>query len=646
MLRYESIHLETLPRALPAQDYQLLSQPASNSLADLAVPRAEASSEKNVENKTLSANRGTLTRLAGALCDYITDTAYVALWLAPKTLFRASWPLTSVMLGFSALEGFTAWAVSWSGARLVDLLGGQGSSAVSNNVVISAGLLAVGATVLQSWIKNQLENLNSQLGIKTRARFNDDLANGVRNTNELNCQPEHKKLVDSSEIQSWVPVGLPRILSDLIGSTSVFSVMTLSIALQAPTSLRVIVLLMVAPKAVALAINTSRYAKDMFANQTENAFMRETKPALFNIEQASSLKRATLYEKLLSAFTDARNRVYRAESGRYSQMLGFNLLGDLVLGVGLWMTFKELFLSAPRPLGEKLFLFGVVYQVYKAAVSILDRVGGIKRAGVLLRMWSNFNGAVQVAESLPLSGKAVGFNLRDVTLRGIKTKKELSNIPNCEIAPGSVVFIIGDSDSGKSTMLQLFLGNTEAMQSGSMDVTIDGQRMSLADFAKRRLVDGVGILEQVHPQANQLPILEVLGFKDADDPMLKELLQLFNVDESVRERMTDTLDLKNWSSSQQGILFLIAALNKGDALILLDEPRLSADEVVPKILQARQMVARSRSAESHLPTMIVALGRAPELTEEVTGLLGDIEPILITLGRSAPPTCDDSQKNP
>lgn len=618
MLRYEPIHLEHL------KAYTVNHLPA-NSHADLNAlnyPSSDSYAAEHLEANTPSASRKAFSKLASALYDYIADTAYVALWLAPKTLFTASWPLTAVMLGLSAVEGFTAWAVSWSGTRLVDVFNDQGSAESVKEIATVAGLLAVGAIVLQSCIKNQLENINSQLGIKTRARFSDDLASGVLNTSELDYQPKHRKLVDSSESQSWVPVGLPRILSDLIGSTSVFSVMTLSIALQAPPSLRMIVLCMVAPKAVALAINTSRYAKDMLANQAENAAMRETKPPLFTVDKASSLKRANLYKNLLGVFVAARNRVDRAESGRYNQMALFNLTGDLVLGAGLWMTFQELFLSAPRPLGEKLFLFGVVCQVYKAAVSILDRVGGIKRGGVLLRMWSDFNGVVRVPEPLSLKGQPIGFTLRGVVLRGIKTGKKLSNIPDCEIASGSVVFIIGDPDSGKSTMLQLLLGDTRAMEKGSIDVTISGRSMSVKGFAEKRIVDGFGILEQVHPQVSNMTINDFLGFSETNDPLLKELLDLFNLDHSFRDRMGEVLELATWSASQQGILFLIAALNKGESLVLLDEPKLKGDELIRKILKAREIIARAKCLPS-LPTMIITLGpesillaNIPELARE------------------------------
>jgi ABC-type branched-subunit amino acid transport system ATPase component len=566
-------------------------------------------------------------RLSLAECwHYFRDIARTTFWLAPRAMHRANWRCATSSLALSASEGAVAWAVWWSTARLFEL----GSSTLTNEALMQAGTLIGGLCFLQKCRRDLVDWTNQSLSIAMRRTHLQDLITGVTNqgkNQDDKVKETEGRFIDNSQAQIWVPSGLSRYLSDLIGSISTFSVMTLSIAFQAPLAVRIAVGVMIVPKVVALIVNTSRYEKDTVKYWPAAASMRAIGEIIFSRDYSGDSLISGFYNSLQRRFWDSRQQIDRAEQERSNEMAMYNLVANGVYGLGIFLTFRTLILDGAGSIPDVIYLFGIVNQLYISGDSLAERFALVKKAGVYLKEWMNFVDIASTGTSLDLSNTPVGVQLQGVVLVDQNTAAPISTVPDVSIQSGAILVVLGDSGSGKTALMRTLAGQPGGIAQGRFAINLGTETLSKDEYSRASITGGIGFYHQNHPKIAALQVQELLNLKEWTSGF-QELCGIFkefygsDSVAKIKENLSEPFGNGNFSDQEQEMLFLLAALIRGSGLVLID----GLSDVIDKprklvmIVKARDALFRQRERKP-LPTLIISarLEEGSSVPQEVEG---------------------------
>lgn len=249
-----------------------------------------------------------------------------------------------------------------------------------------------------------------------------------------------------------------------------------------------------------------------------------------------------------------------------------------------------------------LALVEVVAPLPAAAVAVVRARGAAERLAALLDAPAAHSAAERPVPTGPHHLRAhdldVGWPGASPVLRGV----------SLDLAPGSVVAVVGASGAGKSTLLRTLAGLLEPLRG---NVSLDGVALSELDpIALRRAVTLTA--EDAHVFATTLRDNLLVARGDADDAELWAVLRLAHLDRwaaGLDLGLATVLDPGSVSGGERRRLLLARALLVGSAVVLLDEPAEHLDPALAdRLLRDLVDAARARGV-----TMVVVTHRLEPL---------------------------------
>lgn len=236
--------------------------------------------------------------------------------------------------------------------------------------------------------------------------------------------------------------------------------------------------------------------------------------------------------------------------------------------------------------------FGVVTQAEGAFAQVLMALSiiiaqfeglsafaaGIKRLGGLwdeLDVFDSEDALMEQESQIEVDETALKLNLTDLTVQTPGGEKTLTRKLNFALPPGKSVLIMGESGSGKSSLLRTIAG---LWQSG--EGSIERPKLNQLIFLSQRpyMIQGNLRAQLLYPQ----------GEEGADDQLIKDSLEKVNLTEVLDRVDGDFERIVDWTNilslgEQQRVSFARIFLRK-PVLAFLDEATSSLDEPNEQLL--------------------------------------------------------------
>lgn len=177
------------------------------------------------------------------------------------------------------------------------------------------------------------------------------------------------------------------------------------------------------------------------------------------------------------------------------------------------------------------------------------------------------------------------------TFDGVKILNDI----NFEIEDGEIVSILGSSGCGKTTLLNVILGITEADEG---QIIFDGEDMTHVPMEKR----GFNIVFQDYALFPNLNVFQNITYGLRNKPGIsskeevEDLIRLLEIEEHLDKRI-DQL-----SGGQKQRVALARTMVMKPKILLLDEPLSALDGVIKESIKER---IKAIAKEFHLTTIIV-----------------------------------------
>lgn len=237
-------------------------------------------------------------------------------------------------------------------------------------------------------------------------------------------------------------------------------------------------------------------------------------------------------------------------------------------------------------------LINPVIQTIDSITVLREHISRLRTTDELL------NPSNQISDQGKLSTiKDFTLTLKDINLKYNATPI-LKNV-SLEFKPNNLYFLIGDSGSGKSSLINLITRSTEAPQSGS--ITLGSNKIE--DYSLATLYDSLALVPQSNT-LNNATILEAITFDQAQSYTMEQVEQACQL--ACLADHIDTLPQKyhtrvgekghNLSGGQIQRLLLARAILKDAKILLLDEVFSGQDaKTRQKLLTSLRNLAKTKT---------------------------------------------------
>ncbi len=456
------------------------------------------------------------------------------------------------------------------------------AGSISTSIIVLIGLAVVG-TFLNGLLQVRQLEIIEKLKQKIFLRYAFEFSNKLPKINVEKLDNYHlpelvNRFFDTISLQK----GIEKILLELPAAIIqiLFGLLLLSfyhpvfIAFGVLLILIVIIILrFTSPKGLSQALEASGYKYSVAAWLQETARVVKT----FKYAKNSQLQFQKTDQEV-SGYLDARTAYFKILLIQFWSLISFKVIitaAMLILGSVLLVNQQ---INVGQFIAADIVIIAIINSVEKLIISldtIYDTLVSIEKLSILTEAETEQSGSL----IMPQIDRGVEIDFHNVSFSYPDGKEVLNNF-SCNILPGEIVQISGNSGTGKSTVLRLLTGS---FNNFSGNILIDG--IPVGNFELESLRKQTGILLSSQDIFNGT-ILEniTLGNQEISIAELTELADKTGFTDYLQTKKygldseLDPLGKRLPSNIKQHILLMRALLGK-HRLLLLEEPFTQMDDV-------------------------------------------------------------------